>query len=227
MKVFFFLSLLVLSFQNIKASEAIGLYSSGKLRNAENILDKNILLHKLFMARQKFFTTRQMVDVIEDTSAFVRQTFPDSELIQLGDLSNKDGGKCPGHASHQNGLDADLVYLTHNKKLQSPNATYWEEDFVKNGVVSANLHVEKNFELFKYLVHNHPVTRIFVDQAIKKKMCQFAKSKKLLNDKETIETLRRLRVEKLHSTHYHVRLQCPSEDTACVNQAEVPNGSGC
>ena len=196
MKVFFIFSLMILFSHNLFSSEAVGLYSSGKLKSAENILDKNILFHKLFLARQKFFTTRQMVDVIEDTSAFVRQTFPDSELIQLGDLSNKDGGKCPGHSSHQNGLDADIVYLTHNKKLQSPNATYWEEEFVKNGVVTSNFHIEKNFELFKYLVHNHPVTRIFVDQAIKKKFCQFAKSKKWLNDKETIETLRRLRVEK-------------------------------
>ena len=227
MKSIFILCFIIFNTFEVEASEAIGYYSSGKLKNAENIFDKNILFHKLFLARQKFFSTRQMIDLIEDTSAFVRQTFPDSELIQLGDLSGKDGGKCPGHASHQNGLDADFVYLTHNNKLQSPKATYWEEDFVKNGLVAPNFHVEKNFQLFKYLVHNQPVSRIFVDQVIKKKFCQFARSKNLLNDKETIETLRRLRIEKLHSTHYHVRLICPSEDTECINQAEVPNGSGC
>src|SRR5262249_36630219 len=30
-----------------------------------------------------------------------------------------------------------------------------------------------------------------------------------------------------HDDHFHVRLACPSEDTACVAQDPIPDGDGC
>ena len=211
----------------LSASEAIGYYSDGKLKDGESILDRGVSIHKLFMARQRFFATHEMQNVISDAADFVRQEFPSSEVLQVGDLANKNGGACKEHGSHQNGLDADIVYLTKNGKLQSQNAPYWEEEFVINGKISSNLYIERNFSLFKFLVNTKPVERIFVDEVIKKQFCEYAKKSGLLNDPESVETLRRLRVEKLHTTHFHMRLRCPVGDYSCKAQAEVPEGSGC
>ena len=209
------------------SSEAIGYYSSGTLKDSESVMDKGMFIHKLFLARKRFFGTVEMNDIISDAVDFLRHKFPGVEQMQIGDIANKNGGACNEHASHQNGLDADIVYLTKNGKLQSPDAAYWEEDFVKNKKVSSNFNTERNFLLFKYLINTKPVARIFVDEAVKKLLCTHAKDNDLMDDPETIETLRRLRVEKLHSTHFHMRLKCSDKDYSCESQGEVPPGSGC
>ncbi len=226
MKIFL-VFLATISASLVNGSESIGYYSSGSLKNAESILDRGTKIHKLFLARKRFYGSLSIQDTISDAVDFINQKYPNAELLQVGDISNKAGGACKEHSSHQNGLDADIVYLTKNGQLQSQNAAYWEEDFVKNGIVSGNFHLERNLELFKYLVMNHPISRIFVDEAIKKELCTYAKKNNLFNDNETLETLRRLRIEKLHSTHFHMRLKCPASDLNCTTQAEVPAGPGC
>ena len=209
------------------ASEAIGYYSSGKLKDGDSIIDRGTPIHKLFMQRGRFFGTQVMQDTISDAADFVRNTYPDSELLQVGDIAQKGGGVLKEHGSHQNGLDADIVYLTKNKKLQSQTAPFWQEEFVKNGVVSDNLDLGRSLNLFRYLVTTHPVERIFVDQAIKKAFCSYAKKNNLLGDAEYAETLRRLRIEDLHTNHFHMRLTCPKTDMSCKAQAAVPAGTGC
>ena len=221
------LALVLFHTTTLMASEAIGYYSDGKLKDGESIMERGTLIRKLFLQRQRFFGTTIKQETISDAADFVRQTYPEAEVLQVGDIANKNGGACKEHASHQNGLDVDIVYLTKNGKLQSQNAPYWEEDFVKNGKVSANFYLERNFALFKHLIHSKPVGRIFVDEAIKKMFCEYAKKNNLMKDVETVETLRRLRIEKLHSTHFHLRLTCAEGDYSCKDQAEVPAGTGC
>lgn len=221
------LALAVISATPVMSSEAIGTYSSGKLKESESIIERGTRIHKLFLARKRFFGTVQIQDVISDAADFVRQEIPEAELLQIGDIANENGGACAGHGSHQNGLDADIVYLTNSRRLQSPTAPHWDEEFVKSGKMTSNVNIERNLKLFKFLVTTQPVQRIFVDAAIKKEFCAYAKKNNLMNDRQTLETLRRLRVEKLHSTHFHMRLKCPEEDLACKKQAEVPLGSGC
>jgi penicillin-insensitive murein endopeptidase len=169
-----------------------------------------------------------MHDVISEAADFVRLQYPTSELLQIGDLSNEKGGLASGHGSHQNGLDVDIVYLTRDGHLQSPEATFWEEEFVtKKGSVSSNFNTERNLMLFKHLVSRSPVGRIFVDVAIKKQLCQYAEQNGLLKDVMIKETLRRLRPEALHTNHFHMRITCPKDDSGCVSQSEVPAGTGC
>lgn len=223
-----FLVLIVMcSALTTQASEAIGYYSSGSIKQAESITDRGTNIRKLFLQRKRFYGTTQIQDVISDAADFVRQEFPEAEVLQVGDIANLNGGVLAEHGSHQNGLDVDIVYLTRNGKLQSQNAPYWQEEFVIKGAMSANLHLERNLALFKFLVNEKGVERIFVDQAIKTQFCSYARKNNLLNDAETKETLRRLRVEKLHSTHFHMRIKCPTTDYKCKAQAAVPAGTGC
>lgn len=221
------LAFLLIQITATQASEAIGYYSSGSIKDAESIADRGTPIRKLFLQRGRFFGTQEIQDIISDAADFVRQEFPDSEMLQVGDIANKNGGVLKEHGSHQNGLDADLVYLTRNGKLQSQTAAYWQEEFVKGGVVTANFHTERNLALFRHLIMNTPTERIFVDAAIKKLFCSYAKKNNLMNDSEIKETLRRLRVEKLHTNHFHMRIKCPTTDLKCKAQAAVPAGTGC
>jgi penicillin-insensitive murein endopeptidase len=69
------------------------------------------------------------------------------------------------------------------------------------------------------------VNRLFVDIAIKKKLCDYAKSKNEFDSQA--ETLRRLRVWENHSDHVHVRINCPLNGTKCITQEAPPIGQGC
>lgn len=209
------------------ATEAVGFFSRGELKDGVSVraLDKKI--HKLFLQREHFFSTTELNKVIDETATFVKTRYPKSEKLQVGDLSHEHGGPSVGHASHQNGLDADIVYLTKNKKLQKQDAPFWQEDFVKGKGVTDNFDTVKNLELFKYLVWNHPVRRIFVDAAIKTNLCLYARDNNYLGKKEYKQTLKRLRVLKLHTNHFHIRITCPENDIACEEQGEVPNETGC
>lgn len=227
MKLTIFLVELLLCFSGAMASEAIGYYSSGSLKEADSIQERQVNIRKLFLQRKRFYGTIEIQDLISDAADFVGHEFPDAELLQIGDISQQLGGALPEHGSHQNGLDVDIVYLTKNGRLQSQNAPYWEEEFVKNGDISTNFHLERNLALFKYLIMNKSVERIFVDRAIKSSLCAYALRSNILNVPEIQETLRRLRVEKLHSTHFHLRISCPKTDLSCKSQSEVPSGSGC
>jgi penicillin-insensitive murein endopeptidase len=212
--------------QRIPASESIGFYSSGSLKDAKSFSSEANFIHKLFLQRGRFYSHDEIFIVLRDMEQFL-QASSEKEKLQVGDFSMEKGGTAPGHKSHQNGLDVDIVYLTKNKKLQNPNAAYWEEEFVANDKVTSNFDSDRNYDLFSFLVQNAPVTRIFVDKAVKVSMCAIAKKRGQINDQNTIRMLSLLVIENLHKTHFHLRLSCPSQDKKCTPQSLPSLDSGC
>lgn len=211
----------------LHASEAVGLYSDGSLRGAHSVFEQATPIQKLYIQREKIYTSDEMFNLLSDASHFIQVNFPDSEILQVGDLSAHFGGPAVRHTSHQNGLDADIVYLRRNHYVQSATSPEWDEDFIDKTLPTINFNTERNFELFKFLVLNTPVTRIFVDVAIKKQLCEFAANNGEMNNPGTLETLRRLRPQDLHRTHFHLRIGCPLNDHQCTPQSEPTIGSGC
>lgn len=221
-------TLLLLSIQaEAHGSEVIGFYSKGSLDGAQSVFERGTPIHKLFLSRQRIYTSDEMHNVLFIASDYIAENFPASEALQVGDLSASAGGLVTGHASHQNGLDADVVYLRKDGHVQNPTTNSWDEDFVSGNKPTANFYTERNFALFKYLVATTPVARIFVDVAIKRNLCQYALKNGQMKDPQTLETLRRLRPQDLHRTHFHVRISCPADDHECIPQSEPPTGSGC
>jgi penicillin-insensitive murein endopeptidase len=228
MLIFLTLTLTFLIATNLKASESFGFYSNGSLASAQSVFERGTPVQKLFVPRGRLFTSDEMHYTLTEASDFIKNNFPDSEILQVGDLSAKLGGEVVGHASHQNGLDGDAVYLRRNKYVQSTTSPNWDEDFVgPNSVPTKNFNTERNFALFKFLVKNTPISRIFVDVSIKKLLCKFATDHNEMQDPNTIATLRRLRPQDLHRTHFHLRLGCPVNDHECVPQSGPAEGSGC
>jgi penicillin-insensitive murein DD-endopeptidase len=225
-KKFLVFSFFLLNF-NIDASESIDYYNDGKLNNSQSIdAFRSVNLLKLFRDRKQLYLHEDLGLAIKGLAEYMKKSYPDIERLQIGDLSAKLGGEIPRHKSHQNGLDADLVYYRVNKMEQKEAEKEWAEYFVKSGKLSSNFHVEKNWSAFKYLVQNHSVQRIFVDGAIKKAICSYAKTKGELKSEE--KTLRALRIENtVHKSHFHIRLRCPANSPSCIEQEETPSGSGC
>jgi penicillin-insensitive murein endopeptidase len=226
MKIYF-LIFVVFGAIEIHASEAVGFYSDGHLLSAQSVFEKGDPIHKLFVKRQRLYTTEEMHQTLTEAAEFIQSNFPNAEPLQVGDLSNKLGGVAIGHASHQNGLDGDIVYLRRNGYIQSADAEDWIEDFVNGNKPSSNFNLERNFALFNYLVSTAPVSRIFVDASLKKAMCDYAVKTGQMKKPLVVETLRRLRPQDLHRTHFHLRLDCPPNDHECTKQSAPADGSGC
>lgn len=223
------LVLLSLLSGSVQASQAIGFYSNGKLKDSSNVNTDSQFI-KLFYKREKNFTTQEMHLELNKLSNLINRMYPGAEKIQVGDLSAQFGGKATRHKSHQNGLDADIVYLRHNGFEQAPTNPEWAEYFVKSSKVSMNFHKVRNWYMLDYLAHNTDANRIFVDRAIKAYYCKEKLNSEKYTQKElkrNIATLRLLRPAKYHKTHLHLRLKCPKGDTKCKDQAAVPGGSGC
>ncbi|STQ81108.1 Penicillin-insensitive murein endopeptidase precursor [Hafnia alvei] len=143
--------------------------------------------------------------------------------LLIGDMAMPAGGRFNGgHASHQSGLDVDIW-------LQLPKQRWSQQQLLKptpidlvavNGrnVIPSQWRPETG-ELIKLAAKDNEVTRIFVNPAIKQKLCDTAGSDR--------DWLRKVRPWFAHRAHMHVRLRCPANSLECEDQTPPPAGDGC
>ena len=144
--------------------------------------------------------------------------------ILIGDLSQPRGGPMlTGHASHQNGLDADIWFtpmpgkvLSHPERETMP-PLFLAEAKAKD-VIERNWH-EGWVRLLRRAASFPEVARIFVHPAIKKKLCEAPQYDR--------RWLTKVRAYQLHHDHLHVRLRCPPGNKSCVPQSDVSPDDGC
>lgn len=206
--------------------QVVGFYSKGSITSASEFPLEGTGFVKLHRPRKRWYTSYDMVEIVKEAATEVFKIYPQGERLQIGDCSLQKGGYASGHASHQNGLDADFSFYRVDHLEQDPeDTTGFPDTFVTNGKVLANFDTERNWDAFKQLVKSKRVLRIFMDEAIKKHLCAHAKS--LGEEKTEEETLRRFRPYPNHDDHFHLRITCPANSPGCVPQDEVPEGSGC
>jgi penicillin-insensitive murein endopeptidase len=212
-------------------AQAFGQYDRGTLAQPDALKNEGDGYLKLFRQRDRAYGTLDLVTLVGEAAQALRKDYPSVERLQIGDVSAKRGGPVGGHASHQNGLDADIVFLRKDRREMSPtsaraNETGFDEDFVDaKGKVSANFDIEANWRLIELLDSTGRVDRIFIDHAIKREFCEYAASKGMRV--EWAETLRKLRHWDNHQDHLHLRLTCPANSKDCKPTPPLPPGDGC
>lgn len=141
----------------------------------------------------------------------------------VGDMAQPRGGPMPyGHVSHQSGLDVDVWYRLDLAPLPRNAREGLEEiSFVdhERGRVHPERWTDKHAELVRLAASDPRVTRVFVDAAIKRDLCEREWSDR--------SWLRVVRPYPRHDDHLHVRLRCPEDSPECVDQAPPPPGEGC
>lgn len=209
-----------------KTEQATGFYSNGKLLSGLPLPLEGFGFLKIQRPRKRHYSTHDLIEVIKLTAKMMKDTYPNGERLQIGDMSWQKGGTLSSHKSHQNGLDADIAYFRKDRREQNPELNIpFDEGFVKNGKLTANFDVERNWYFFNVMVSTGRVKRLFVDLAIKRAMCAHARG--LGIDIEKSETLRRMRIEPLHHDHVHLRINCPKKSPNCQQQLDPPEGSAC
>ncbi len=122
--------------------------------------------------------------------------------LLIGDMGMPAGGRfSSGHASHQTGLDSDIWLRfgpLSDKQAEKPTATV----MVSGDYVNSNW-TSHQADLIRLAATDPNVARIFVNPAIKVKLCQTAKGDR--------SWLRKVRPWFGHTAHMHVRLNCPKD----------------
>ena len=139
----------------------------------------------------------------------------------IGDLAPARGGPTlSGHASHQNGLDVDIWFIT---RAERPT-TVEREQLSAPGFVIDRKRLKPTWspaqaKLLVAAAGNNEVDRVFVSPAIKRYMCR---------QSPQASWLYRLRPWWGHEDHFHVRLVCPANSPLCRPQDALdPRDNGC
>lgn len=198
----------------------------GKLENGTPLPDRAPGIRRLGRVDQSY-GTGFMISLLLNASAEFNRQHPE-ETVRVGSIAQQAGGFFhPPHKSHQNGLDADVLYI--GLKSYVPVVD-------PKGQVNDLLQMEKNWKYWQLLMSQRYaengrvqpiVSMILVDPAIKTKYCAWAAEKNILNLPETRLLLRTMRPTDGHDDHFHIRLRCSPYHKACTGTYAPPQDTGC
>ncbi|PVZ85539.1 penicillin-insensitive murein endopeptidase [Serratia sp. S1B] len=201
--------------------QAIGEFSNGCIIGAQSLPVNSADYQVMRTDQRRYFGHPDLVAFIQRLSHQANQKTLGTVLI--GDMAMPAGGRfSSGHASHQSGLDVDIW-------LQLPRQRWSAQQLLKPqpiDLVAADgkqvidrLWQPQIESLIKLAAQDSEVTRIFVNPAIKLRLCQDAGADR--------SWLHKVRPWFAHRAHMHVRLRCPAGSQECQDQAPPPAGDGC
>ncbi|WP_312467016.1 penicillin-insensitive murein endopeptidase [Pseudescherichia sp.] len=203
------------------SAQSVGAFSNGCIVGASALPLQSDAYQVMRTDQRRYFGHPDLVQFIQRLSGRVHNLNLGTVLI--GDMGMPAGGRFNGgHASHQTGLDVDIF-------LQLPKTRWTAAQLLKpqaldlvskdgKHVVSSLWQPEIN-HLIKLAAEDNDVTRIFVNPAIKQRLCEDAGTDR--------DWLRKVRPWFQHRAHMHVRLRCPADSLECVDQPLPPPGDGC
>lgn len=203
------------------APQSIGGYANGCIVGARPLPLQSPDYQVMRPDQRRYFGHPHLLDFINRLTHQAHQRGLGTVLI--GDMGMAAGGRfSSGHASHQSGLDVDIW-------LQLPAQRWTPQQLLKpqpidlvtaDGKQVVSRHWQPQIEqLIKMAAQDNQVARIFVNAAIKKRLCADAGSDRAW--------LNKVRPWFAHRAHMHVRLTCPADSLECEEQAPPPPGDGC
>jgi penicillin-insensitive murein endopeptidase len=203
-------------------SEAIGFYAKGCLAGGQALPLTGPTWQVMRLSRNRNWAHPSLVQFIERLSQKGAKVGWRGLLV--GDMAQPRGGPMlTGHASHQVGLDADIWlrpmpdHEFTRQEREEESATMVVADSRKE--VDPKVWTPAHAAIIKAAAEDPLVERIFVNAAIKKKLCEGAGTDRAW--------LTKVRPYWEHDYHFHVRLKCPEDSPECKHQDPVPAGDGC
>ena len=203
-------------------TQSIGFYSAGCLQGARQLPLDGPGYEAIRVSRNRYWGQPAMIDYITQLGTRVRTS--GQAHLYIGDLGQPRGGPAPsGHASHQNGLDADIWFERQPGPRRSPldrenprlRSLVRADDTGIDDQVWSGQHVQ----LLQIAAELANVDRIFVNKFIKERLCQSVTGNRAW--------LNKLVVWAGHDEHFHVRLHCPPGNPQCQPQAGYYSDDGC
>lgn len=162
-----------------------------------------------------------LVSLLVRAAGAVERRYPGSVLL-VGDLSSREGGSIPGHASHHSGRDADVAFYyadAHGNRVRSERLL----PVRASGAAPSGLYFDdaRNWALIATFLSDPSarVQSIFVASALKQRLIAYARrmgeNPALLERADA--ALRQPSRGRVHDDHFHVRIACPRKrDKSCL-----------
>lgn len=208
---------------NANASSPYGSYAKGCQSGAVALPKDGPGWQAMRPSRNRNWGQPQLIALLEQFSQDAQKIGWPGLLV--GDISQPRGGPMlSGHASHQIGLDADIWFTPMPNRVMTPQ----ERDNLpftsmldKNKFLTVNPHrwTSTHARLVMQAASYPQVDRVFVNPAIKKKLCETWSG-----DRSDMGKIRPIYG---HDEHFHIRIKCPASAAGCKPQAAVPAGDGC
>lgn len=201
-----------------------GFYSKGCLAGGVAISADGPTWQAMRLSRNRRWGHPQMIALLERLSKDAARQDGWPGLL-LGDISQPRGGPMlSGHASHQIGLDADIwltpmpdrILTATERENISATSMLKKNAFL---TVDPKIWTPAHARVIMRAAAYPEVDRIFVNPAIKKKLCDSWTGDRAAMGK--------IRPYYGHDYHFHVRIKCPAGTAGCKPQAAVPAGDGC
>ncbi len=203
---------------------AYGFYSKGCLAGGVAIPTDGPTWQAMRLSRNRRWGHPQMIAMLEQLSQDAAR-YDNWPGLLLGDISQPRGGPMlTGHASHQIGLDAD-IWLT---PMPSRTLTPSERENISATTmlkpkafltVDPKVWTPAHAAVIMRAASYPQVERIFVNPAIKKKLCETWTGDR--------SDLGKVRPYYGHDYHFHVRIKCPADSVGCKSQDPIGRGDGC
>ncbi|HTM19277.1 MAG TPA: penicillin-insensitive murein endopeptidase [Kofleriaceae bacterium] len=191
------------------------------------------------------FGTDELVGVIERAARRVAEQFPGSTL-GVADMSKQAGGAAVGHASHQSGRDADILYYAIDRAgnfvypdssmpvyTETGRAYYADAPEYKPHIRQRWFDLARNWALVEALIEDREanVVAIFVSGTIERWLLDYARAigrpPRLIERAALI--LASPRGTPVHRDHMHIRVGCSPDDIAageCTDESAPRRGRG-
>ncbi|MEN9894303.1 MAG: penicillin-insensitive murein endopeptidase [Pseudomonadota bacterium] len=201
-----------------------GFYAKGCMAGAVAIPADGPTWQAMRLSRNRRWGNPAMITLIERLSreAAEKDGWPG---LLLGDIAQPRGGPMlTGHASHQIGLDADiwLTPMPDRRLSKDERENLAATSMLKKNAfltVDPSIWSESRARLIMRAASYPDVERIFVNPAIKKKLCETWTGDR--------RALGKVRPYYGHDYHFHIRMHCPKGSTTCKAQEPVAAGDGC
>ena len=207
-------------------SEVIGFYTSGCIANSLPLPEAGTGYQVIRLSRKRFYGHPDLIGYIKSLGQSVASYLTGTLLI--GDLSQEKGGPLPDdHNSHQNGLDADILFWQNPiAKTRILSISERENIYPLSLLTTTNNYPRIDYSkwnsihvgILKIAASSGKVDRIFVNPLIKRNLCTMYEGE---------DWLSKIRPWWGHDGHFHVRLSCPDNSPLCKPQKPVPEGDGC
>jgi penicillin-insensitive murein endopeptidase len=170
-----------------------------------------------------------LVRMIERAARAVAKRYPGS-VLNVGDISRKQGGEIGGHHSHESGRDADIGFYVADAKgnpIDTRSFFKFEASLATKQMSGARFDLARNWLLIQHLLTDPAarVSHIFIAEPLRQSLLAYARSRGVSR-----ALLHRAAVAMMqpsgslpHDDHIHVRISCPRSITGageCVELAK-------
>ncbi|HEY6981529.1 penicillin-insensitive murein endopeptidase [Reyranella sp.] len=202
-------------------TQSIGFYSAGCIQGARPLPFDGVGYEAIRISRNRYWGQPVTLQFIETLGA--RMHAAGQAPLLIGDIGQPRGGPAPtGHASHQDGLDADIWF----ERQAGPRLAPTEREHPRlRSLVRDDMSIDdgvfgpQHVQLLKVAAEMPHLDRLFVNRWIKARLCHTVTGDR--------SWLRKLVPWYGHDAHFHVRLYCPPGNPQCQPQADYARDDGC